>query len=143
MATDYVYAIYAEGDYVWLGGIEGEFTRYDIRTDTYTYYPIDCIGDIKPGKGGSLLIAGCSGLAVFDKKSGDTQWHQTFGDISLHYPVRCLMQSSSGDTWLATDGEGLIRVGPDGKEAHAYTVDDNLVSNSINSLLEDNEGRIW
>ena len=89
MATDYVYAIYAEGDYVWFGGIEGEFTRYDIRTDTYTYYPIDCIGDIKPGKGGSLLIAGCSGLAVFDKKSGDTQWHQTFGDISLHYPVRC------------------------------------------------------
>ena len=143
MATDYVYAIYAEGDYVWFGGIEGEFTRYDIRTDTYTYYPIDCIGDIKPGKGGSLLIAGCSGLAVFDKKSGDTQWHQTFGDISLHYPVRCLMQSSSGDIWLATDGEGLIRVGPDGKEAHAYTVDDNLVSNSINSLLEDNEGRIW
>ena len=67
MATDYVYAIYAEGDYVWFGGIEGEFTRYDIRTDTYTYYPIDCIGDIKPGKGGSLLIAGCSGLAVFDK----------------------------------------------------------------------------
>lgn len=42
---------YAEGDYVWFGGIEGEFTRYDIRTDTYTYYPIDCIGDIKPGKG--------------------------------------------------------------------------------------------
>lgn len=57
MATDYVYAIYAEGDYVWFGGIEGEFTRYDIRTDTYTYYPIDCIGDIKPGKGG--LITDC------------------------------------------------------------------------------------
>lgn len=143
MATDYVYAIYAEGDYVWFGGIEGEFTRYDIRTDTYTYYPIDCIGDIKPGRDGSLLIAGCGGLAVFDKTSGDTQWYQTFGDISLHYPIRCLMQSSSGDIWLATDGEGLIRVGPDKKEAHAYTVDDNLVSNSINSLLEDNEGRIW
>ena len=51
------------------------------------------------------------------------------------------MQSSSGDIWLATDGEGLIRVGPDGKEAHAYTVDDNLVSNSINSLLEEYIGR--
>ena len=59
------------------------------------------------------------------------------------YPIRCLMQSSSGDIWLATDGEGLIRVSPDGKEAHAYTVDDRLASNSINSLLEDNEGRIW
>ena len=52
-------------------------------TVSYTH-----LGDIKPGKGGSLLIAGCSGLAVFDKKSGDTQWHQTFGDISLNYPVR-------------------------------------------------------
>ena len=47
---------YAEGDYVWFGGIEGEFTRYDIRTDTYTYYPIDCIGDIKPVRG---LITDC------------------------------------------------------------------------------------
>lgn len=143
MATDYVYAIYAEGDYVWLGGIEGEFTRYDVRTDTYTYYPIDCIGDIKPGRDGSLLIAGCSGLAVFDKMSGETQWHQKFGDVSLHYPIRCLMQSSAGDIWLATDGDGLIRINPDKQEVYAYTVEQNLASNSINSLLEDNDGRIW
>ena len=81
MATDYVYAIYAEGDYIWFGGIEGEFTRYDIRTDTYTYYPIDCIGDIKPGKGDSLLIAGCSGLAVFDKIVGR---HAVVSDFWRH-----------------------------------------------------------
>lgn len=143
VATDYVYAIYAEGDYVWFGGIEGEFTRYDIRTDTYTYYPIDCIGDIKPGRDGSLLIAGCGGLAVFDKTSGEMQWYQKFGDISLHYPIRCLMQSSTGDIWLATDGEGLIRIDPGKKEAYSYTVAHNLASNSINSLLEDNDGRIW
>ena len=143
IATDYVYAIHAEGDYVWFGGIEGEFTRYDVRTDTYTYYPIDSIGDIKPGMDGSLLIAGCNGLALFDKTSGETQWYQTFGDISLHYPIRCLMQSSSGDIWLATDGDGLIRIDAGKKKAHAYTVDNHLASNSINSLLEDNEGRIW
>ena len=145
IATDYVYAIYAEGDYIWFGGIEGEFTRYDIRTDTYTYYPIDCIGDIKPCRdGASLLVAGCGGLAVFDKESGDTQWYRTFGDITLHYPIRCLMQSASGDIWLATDGEGLIRISPDKTEGHAYTVDgNNLASNSVNGLLEDNEGRIW
>ena len=130
------YAIYAEGDYIWFGGIEGEFTRYDIRTDTYTYYPIDCIGDIKPGKGGSLLIAGCSGLAVFDKKSGDTQWHQTFWRhlSALSCPLPDGSPHPAIPGWLQT-GEGLIRVGPDGKEVHAYTVDDNLVSNSINSLL--------
>ena len=45
MATDYVYAIYAEGDYVWFGGLEGEFTRYDIRTDTYTSVSYTHLGD--------------------------------------------------------------------------------------------------
>lgn len=143
MATDYIYAIHAEGDYLWIGGIEGEFTRYNMLTDTYTYYPIDCVGDLKSGRDGSLLIAGCSGLAVFDKATGKAQWHQKFGDISLHYPIRCLLQSSSGDIWLATDGEGLVRFNPDRGEARAYTTDDGLASNSINSLSEDNDGRIW
>ena len=143
VATDYIYAIHAEGDYLWIGGIEGEFTRYNMLTDTYTYYPIDCVGDLKSGRAGSLLIAGCSGLAVFDKATGKAQWHQKFGDISLHYPIRCLLQSSSGDIWLATDGEGLVRFKPDRGEARAYTTDDGLASNSINSLLEDNDGRIW
>jgi hypothetical protein len=62
MATDYIYTIYAEGDYLWFGGIEGELTRYNVRTDAYAYYPINCIGDIKPGRDGTLLIAACEGL---------------------------------------------------------------------------------
>ena len=143
MGTDYVYAIHVEGNEVWLGGIEGELTCYNIETGEYTYYPIDCIGDIKRGIDGSLLIAGCGGLAIFDKASGNTRWYQQFGELSLHYPIRCLMQSSSGDIWLATDGDGLVRFNPGKQEAHVYTTSDGLASNSINSLLEDNDGRIW
>lgn len=143
IATDYVYSIYAEGSHVWFGGIEGEFTRYDMQTDVYTYYPFDCIGNLKPGRDGSLLIAGCDGLAVFDKVTGETRWHRQFGDVTLHYPIRCLMQSSSGDIWLATDGEGLVRFNPDSKESRVYTTVNGLTSNSINSLVEDNNGRIW
>ena len=44
---------------------------------------------------------------------------------------------------MATDGDGLIRFNPGKQEAHIYTASDGLVSNSINSLLEDNDGRIW
>ena len=29
ISTDYIYAIYSEGDYIWFGGIEGHFTRYN------------------------------------------------------------------------------------------------------------------
>lgn len=143
IATDYIYAIYAEGNHLWFGGIEGEFTRYNMQTDTYTYYPIDCVGDIKAGNKNTLLLAGCDGLAIFDKVTGKTQWHQQFGDFTLHYPIRCLLQASSGDIWMATDGEGLIRFNPDKKQTRVYTTNDGLVSNSVNSLLEDNAGHIW
>ena len=143
IATDYVYAIHAEGDNLWFGGIEGDFTRYNTRTDSYTYYPVSCIGDIEPGQNGSLLLAGCDGLAVFDKATGKVQWHRRFGDFTLHYPVRCLLQSSSGDIWMATDGEGLVRFNPDKKTSRVYTAGDGLGSNSVNSLLEDDDGRIW
>lgn len=143
VSTDYIYAIYAEGDYLWIGGIEGDFTRYNRKTDTYTYFPIDCIGDIKPAAGGALLIAGCNGLGIFNKLADEVQWHRQFGDVSLRYPIRCLMQSSAGDIWLATDGEGLVRFNPVKGESRIYTTNDGFASNSINSVIEDDNGRIW
>lgn len=144
IATDYIYAIHADGDNLWLGGIEGELTCYNTLTDTFIYYPVDCIGDISPYKDGrSLLIAGCDGLAFFDKLTGEARWHREFGDITLRYPIRCLLQSSAGDIWLATDGDGLIRFNPDTNQAKVYTKSNGITSNSINSLLEDSKGNIW
>lgn len=143
IATDYIYAIYAEGDYLWFGGIEGDFTRYNRRTDVYTYYPIYCIGDIKYNDKNTLLIAGCDGLGFFNRSTGEIRWQQKFGDITLRYPIRCLLRSSSGDIWLLTDGEGLIRFNPQSNKCRIYTVADGLVSNSINSIAEDSNGHIW
>lgn len=143
ISTDYIYAIYAEGDCLWFGGIEGDFTSYNRRTDAYTYYPIDCVGDIKYGDKNTLLIAGCDGLGFFDKSNGEIRWQQKFGDVTLHYPVRCLLRSSSGEIWLLTDGEGLVRFNPENDESSIYTIADGLVSNSINSVVEDDNGHIW
>lgn len=144
VSTDYVFSIYAENNNVWLGGIEGELTCYNIQTDTYTYFPVDCVGDIKPGNNNTLLIAGCAGLAIFDKLSGTTEWHHNFGDTPLRYPIRCLIQSTSGDAWLATNGDGLIRFDPVTKQSHIYTTENcGITSNAINSLVEDSFGRIW
>lgn len=143
ISTDYIYAIYSEGDCLWFGGIEGNFIRYNRRTDTYTYYPIDCIGDIKQGDANTLLIAGCNGLGFFNKSTGEVRWQQKFGDITLRYPVRCLMRSSSGELWLLTDGDGLVRFNPMNNNSRVYTTADRLVSNSVNSIVEDNNGHIW
>ncbi len=143
VSTDYIYSIYSENDNVWLGGIEGEFTRYNIATNTYTYYPIDCIGDMKAGKNNTLLLAGCEGLAIFNKSTGSINQHRTLGDVSLQYPIRCLLQDESGNIWLATDGQGLIQFNPVTNTSKVYNTNDGPISNTINSLIEDNTGRIW
>lgn len=141
--TDYIYSIYSDGDYIWLGGIEGDLTRYNIRTHTYHYYPINCIGDIRPGNGNNLLLAGCDGLAFFNKTDGATLWKIEFNDITLRYPIRALLQASNGDIWLATDGEGLIRYKPEKNESTFFTIENGITSNSVNGIVEDKNGDIW
>ncbi|NDV83228.1 response regulator [Bacteroides sp. 51] len=143
IATDYVYAIHQDGDRLYFGGIEGDFTCLDTQANTYTYYPIDCIGDIKPNDDHTLLMAGCGGLAIFDKRNGNTTWYNTFGGSTLQYPVRCLVKSSSGGIWLGTDGNGLVYFDPATGESKVFTTDHGLDSNSINNVLEDNSGGIW
>ncbi|TWV15537.1 response regulator [Bacteroidaceae bacterium HV4-6-C5C] len=143
VSTDYVYSIYAEGDNVWLGGIEGSLTRYNISTRSYAYYPVECIGDLTPGNNGELLIAGCNGLGFLNRITGKVRWVHQFGSFNLSYPVRCLIQARNGDIWMATDGDGLIQFNPHTKQSRVYSTKDGLASNSISSVVQDKLGHIW
>ena len=143
VSTDYIYTICADGDNLWVGGIEGRMFKYNKRTRQYTYYPIDCLADIKKGDNGTLLLAACGGLGFLNTTTGEVEWKTTFNDVVLRYPIRCLMRSSIGELWLVTDGDGLIRYNPMTGESRAYTMKDGLVSNSVNSIVEDTHGHIW
>jgi len=141
--TDYIYKIYAEEDRIWFGGIEGDFVCYNTETDELLRYPIDCIGDIRQGNGNNLLLAGCEGLAFFNKSNGTVLWHREFDGVKLSYPVRCLLQASDGKIWLGTDGEGLIKYDPEIGSARFFTDKNGLNSNSVNGVVEDEYGQIW
>ncbi|MDR1155921.1 MAG: response regulator [Bacteroidales bacterium] len=142
LSTSYIYSIHADDSDVWFGGIEGELTRYHLRTKAFTYYPAGCIGDIKVGGGNTLLFAACAGLSVFHRDNGRTEVFNEFGGVPLNSPVRCLCRASSGDVWLATDG-GLIRFHPDKGSSEWLTLEDPYASNSILSVVEDRKKRIW
>lgn len=143
ITTDYIYAIYSDDEYIWIGGIEGQLTRYQPATDTYTYYPADCIGDIKQGTQNTLLLAGCNGLGILDKPTGAINWIRNFNHLTLKYPIRCLLQASSGNIWLATDGEGLISYHPETGYSEIFQTNEVLKTNAINGIIEDTLGHIW
>lgn len=145
VSTDYIYTIHTEGNDVWLGGIRGALTRYHLPTGAYTYYDIECIGDIRTGNPHQhqLLLASCGGLGIFNTENGEVDWHNQFGNVTLHYPIRCLVQAADGVVWMATAGDGLIGFHPGTGKSMIYTTDNGLESNTVLSVLQDPEGYIW
>lgn len=49
----------------------------------------------------------------------------------------------SGDIWVGTDGEGLFRIGKDGRRSHFSKENSSLTNNSIMSLVQDKRGTLW
>ncbi|MCC8186790.1 MAG: response regulator [Bacteroides sp.] len=143
IATDYIYSIHCDGDELYFGGIEGELTCYNLRTNTYAYYPVTCVGDIRAGAYNKLLLAECGGLVVFDKITKEIDRYNQLGDFVFQYPVRCLLESSTGEIWMASDGNGLLCYDPATKQLRPYTSLHGIESNSINNVVEDSSGQIW
>ncbi len=139
----YIYYIYPENDFLWFGGVEGDFCRLDTRDGTWTSYPFSCVADIWPDGEDGLFLAGCTGLGLFEKKTGEVQWLRDFGSFTLTYSVRSLYRSMDGLLWLATDGDGLVRYNPATGAADRFTTENGLLSDSVISVHEDLEGRIW
>ncbi len=143
VATDYIYSIAASGDEVWLGGIEGELTCYNLHTRSYTYYPANCVGNILIGFDGKLLLGTCAGLSILDRESGRlSAYTQGLERGIAQAPVSMLSQTAPGMVYLATDGYGLMRVNWNTGKSDSILPDDMNVS-SINNVVNDIRGRIW
>lgn len=109
IGTEYVFEICSVGDDVWIGGIEGDLTRYNIRTGECRYFPAECIRAMEPGRNDTLFIAGCAGLGIFSPEADSIRWISDDGEYGLFYPVRSLAYDDTrNELWLATDGDGLM-----------------------------------
>lgn len=140
----YIYHIYPEKDKVWVGGLDGDFCSFDLRSREWESYSSDCIGDIWPSAAeDSLYLAGCSGFGIFDKKAKKFEWRREFEGFTLKYPIRALFCASDGTIWMATDGDGLVHLDPATDRSERYTTENGLTSDAIISVHEDIEGRIW
>ena len=68
------------------------------------------------------------------------------GDIGVIYSI---FEDTSGNIWLGTKGDGLIKMTPDGEDwtykrfRHDSSDENSLSSNNIYSIEQDKDGRIW
>ena len=93
-----------------------------------------------------ILISGsflsCSGQMKADKKSADVK-NLTLGKLvtKLDNQIWSIFQDRKGNFWFGSNGEGLYHF--DGNKLNLFTTNDNLVSNTIRGIQEDNKGNIY
>ena len=143
--TRYIFTSYCdrEGN-VWLGGINGLTTKYNIKDNTYRYYDEDCIALACPGRNNHVILGGNRGIGIYDPAVDSVRWKMQFDSIAIRYPVRSLlMDTINAEAWIGTMGEGLIQYDYKTDKVRRFTTADGLNSNTIYSILRDNIGGTW
>lgn len=145
VATQYLFTSHCDDNgNVWLGGINGLLTKYDIKNDIYHYYDEDCIAITVAGKANRTIFAGNKGVGFYNPDVDSVTWTTKFDTIDIRYPVRSLLVDTlNTEVWIGTVGEGLIRYNYSTVKAKRFTTADGLSSNTIYSILRDKTGGTW
>jgi diguanylate cyclase (GGDEF)-like protein/PAS domain S-box-containing protein len=138
----------ADDGVLWLGTFGAGLYALDPNRSELTHYetgdPIfpglldKDITDLTFDADGRLLIGTYwSGLQVFDGKRFDV-----IEAVSDQFPVTMTMLQPDGVVWVATRGNGLLRLENDQLTAR-YTAADGLPSNFVEAVGADSQNRIW
>lgn len=138
--TDYVFKVLANGDNVWIAGLECNLIRYDVSSGDVTVYNANYISDAKVLPSGEIIFSGGNGIGSIGEK--DTLiWQNKFGDIEISNPIRSIaFDPLTSNFLMATDGEGLLIYNKESGECRRIMVSD---SPSIDCVTVDDEGKIW
>lgn len=150
-------AIYydSERKVLWLGIHMAGLYKLDVKTGFFTSYIQEDknsilsnnIEDILPYKG-NLLLATNNGIGVFDPQTNTCR--PFFKDLDMHNRTLAstrLTLDHKGTLWIVSNNNGVCAYNTQTKKLSAYKVNytskHNISSNSVNSIFEDCQRRLW
>ncbi|MDR0547124.1 MAG: response regulator [Dysgonamonadaceae bacterium] len=140
--TNYVYSLYADNETVWIGGLWGRTTRYNITDNSYQHFDIEVLGEVECLDENTLLFGTSTGFCVFDLRSLTYKTYSRFGKFPTS-AVRRFYVANKNEVWLGTEGNGLMCFNPETDRFSSFTTENGLPSNYIFSMEGDDSGLIW
>ena len=137
---------------IWVGTRNNGLARLNPATSEFTRYDLGFDGGIYAltlDSAGFLWIGGDHGITRLDRDTGDhsTLSHDASEPGSLGAgTVRAVYEDSHRTLWVGTYGDGLHRLGSDGKTfAHFRrgAAESTLSDNRVSVIFEDADRRIW
>ena len=128
--------------------LQGVFAQYSVLNDyistewsTVDGLPANAINDVIQTNDGYIYLGTYEGLVRFNGFEF-TLLNKHTGSEYNFISARVLMQDTTGNLWVGSNGEGLQKTSPD-DTITIYTQEHGLPNNSIRALAEDHIGNVW
>lgn len=136
----------ADGN-VWVGTYNG-ISRFDKKRGTFEQVEIQnttnkTVSAILVTENQEILIGLDDGLFRYDPKKNAFTHHslQRMGNLSLTASVKSIIEDSSGQIWIGTWADGLMRYSPSTNAFHVYPRLNQR--NSAHVIYEDSHNNLW
>jgi len=118
---------------------DGALYQFNIRTQQFELFDNSLTNIISFGQDsrGNLWCGDFSHLIKIDRL------HKRHTRFKIGYPVRSIFQDSEGNSWIGTEGGGLLLFDESNGQIQRFTEKQGLPSNSILSIMEDEDKNIW
>ena len=147
-------ALLLDDDKLWIGTYASGLKVLDLKKNTLTEYyhtrnssTTICSNDVLSlyrDHGGNIYVGTTWGLCRYNRLSDH---FETINFIGTMTSVFDILEDQSGYLWVATDNAGAFRLNPEGNQWKHYVREEDhpgsIPSNSIITLHEDLNGRIW
>lgn len=137
---------------LWIGTLGGGLNQFDRKTNSFIHYAsqqkqqgIAFVSVVTEDKKGNLWIGTAAGVEVFNPETKTTNYYNHIpGDSNSlsNDNVNVIFQDSRGWMWIGCR-EGLNLFDPVTKKFRNFTIKDGLPDNTVLTVLEDHEHRIW
>lgn len=147
-----IHALYADGDYLWIGTFSKGLNRYNLKTgELVTYMQSDDPNSISHNstfaihkdRQNTLWIGNLSGLNIYNYNEDNFTRIEEFQGIY----IQDIFEDTDGKIWVSTFTKGLYRYDPATREWDVFLYNPsgtrNTLYNKLTSVFEDSRKRLW
>jgi len=145
ISSNDIFAIFRDSDSnMWLSGEDGTVSLVKMPSMEVVKYSINnIVREIRELRTGNIVVVGSGGIHIIDRLSTVVKRiYPSEGSTSHVAMLYSLVEDPSGDLWVASEGDGLIRISPEGEVVEQITVDDGLLSNVVYGIEKAGED-LW
>jgi ligand-binding sensor domain-containing protein/DNA-binding CsgD family transcriptional regulator len=154
LSDNSIYAIYPDGDFIWIGTNKGGLNLFDTKKGTFRHFvnnikdvnsiTSNTIRSIYKDSRNKLWIGTVSGLNLFNEQDSTfiSYLHHKKTPMS-NINVLCIHEDAKKNMWFGTHGGGINRYDYRTDTFTSFQEKDGLGGNIVYGILEDEQGNLW